>query len=518
MADLAERLSELAPDIDHDLARMRFERARRGQRRRRRVAFAGVGAAVAMAVVLVVGTLDLGNDGTTDVTSTGGTTDEVHFIDLQGRDARVTLPPSLAGNFQVRAQHATIHLGPSSWRVDVTRSDEPAPTDEPDCGTPPETVTGRAGEWLIEFSGDGMTTASCRALRDEIDAFVVHDGLPTYTGTARLGPIDDPDVAATSASADFSLFRRTPSCSEGAERTETGLLIERVDDPARGVPLTVLCDVSASIELWIQSASWPSDEEVNAIQMSSSDEDRTAAPSVNVPTYDLDVVGAKLVEDRPHIATNTDVALWSNGRGVWVSLTARPGPTGTDGAPSGLGRMAPDDDFPDGAGQAWFSEAEDPSAATMWWIRPSGDLWILNAYWYGDTVSAAPEAKLRDWALGLQRDEAANPPYVMGDSSLTLAAFEPAGDRPSRARVWDLDGQEIVLLVNEGSGAAGPSNLLARGAPAVTEVPNLAQVWSVGLTFGWVIPGSEDAWATLEVPDALAARADELIRALQPTA
>lgn len=517
MADVAERLLQLAPDIDHDLARTRFERARRVRRRRRRVVSAGAGAAVAMTVGLVIGSLVMGGDGTTAVTSTGGTTEVVHFVDLQRRDVRVALPPSLSEDFQVQAQQAAILLDPRGWRVDVIRSDETASTDEADCQTPPETVTGRAGEWHITFSGDGMTTSSCRALVDELDAFTVRNGVPTYTGKARLGPVDGPDVAATSASADFSLFHRTPTCGEDAKRTETGLLIERVDEPARGMPLTVLCDTSASIELWIVSPSWPSDEEVDAIEISQRDEGATAAPAVDVPTYELDLAGAELVEDRPHMAANTDVALWSNGRGVWVSLTARPGLTGIYGAPTGLGPMARDDDFPDGAGQAWLSEPEDPRAATMWWVRPPGDHWILNAYWYGETVSAAPEATLRDWALGIETDDAKNPPYVIGDPSLATVAFEPAGDRPSRSRAWDFEGQEIVLLVNEGSGAGGPSNLLARGAPAVTDVPNLGEVWSIGSTFGWVVPGSGDAWATLTVPDALAARADDLLRALRPT-
>lgn len=514
MADAAERLSELAPHIDHDLARSRFDVARRARRRRRQIANAGVCATVVTIVGLVIGPLVLGGDGTTAVTSTGGAAEVVQFVDLQRRDVRVALPPSLSEDFQVQAQHAALQLGPSGWRVDVTRSAEAASTDEADCQTPPDAVTGRAGQWHITFSGDGMTTSSCRALVDELAAFTVRNGIPAYIGTGRLGSIDSPDVAATSATADFSLFHRAPTCGEDARRTETGLLVERVDEPARGVPLTVLFDTSASIELWIQSRSWPSDEAVDAIEIIPRDEETTA---VDVPTYELELAGAELVEDSPHIAANTDVALWGDDRGVWVSLTARPGLRGTYGAPAGLGPMERDDDLPDGVGRAWLSEPEDPRAATMWWVRSTGDLWILNAYWYGETMSPAPEATLRDWALGIDRDEAKRPPYVIGDPSVATIAFDPAGDKPSRSRVWDLSGQEIVLLVNEGSAAAGLSNLVARGAPTVRNVPNLGEVWSVGSTFGWVVPGSSEAWATLTVPDDLAERADELLRALRPT-
>lgn len=234
-----------------------------------------------------------------------------------------------------------------------------------------------------------------------------------------------------------------------------------------------------------------------------------------VSTYDLGLPGATLVEDSPHTAGNTDVVLWSDGDGAYLSLTVRPGRPGSWTTP-GAGATVPDETFPEGRGEAWLSEPQDPNAATMWWVRPSGDLWLLNGYWYGDSVPESAEAALRDWALGIVHDPAANPPYRAEDAGLTLVASEDAGDRPSRSRVWEYEGEEIVLLVNERSSAAGPSNLLARGAPAVTDVPALGEVWNVGTTYGWAVT-SEDAWATLTLPDTLADRAPEILAALRPT-
>lgn len=238
------------------------------------------------------------------------------------------------------------------------------------------------------------------------------------------------------------------------------------------------------------------------------------APELTVPTYDLELPGAELVEDSPHMARNTDVTLWSDGRGAYLSLIARPGLPGTYSTP-GTEATVPDDTFPAERGEAWLSEPDDPRFASMWWVHPSGDLWMLRAHWYGDSVPDHAEAALRDWALAIVHNGAANPPYVMSDDSMSIVAFEAAGDKPSRSRVWEYDGHEVTLLVNERSAAAGRSNLLDRGAPAVTDVPALGEVWAVGSTFGWSVPGPSDAWATLTVPDALIGQAEEILEALR---
>ena len=240
-------------------------------------------------------------------------------------------------------------------------------------------------------------------------------------------------------------------------------------------------------------------------------------PNRVVPTYDLDLAGAELVEDSPHMAMNTDVALWSDGRGTYLSLTARSGRPGTNGPPGGAVATIPDETLPADRGEAWLSEPDDPRTASMWWVQPAGDLWILRAHWYGDSVPDDAENTLRRWALGITYDGAASPPYVIEDDSLAIAAFEAAGDKPSRSRVWEYEGHEITLLVNEASSAAGPSNLLALGAPAVTEVSGLGDVWAVGPTFGWNLPRPKGTWATLTIPDALSSQAQHILTALRPS-
>src|SRR3546814_5767715 len=79
------------------------------------------------------------------------------------------------------------------------------------------------------------------------------------------------------------------------------------------------------------------------------------------------------------MARNSDVVLWGDGEGAYLSLSVRPGVSGTYGAPSGLGPMVRDSALPEDAGAAWLSEPDDPRGATMWWVQPSGDLWILRS-------------------------------------------------------------------------------------------------------------------------------------------
>ncbi|MEX2659188.1 MAG: hypothetical protein WD232_05805 [Acidimicrobiales bacterium] len=235
----------------------------------------------------------------------------------------------------------------------------------------------------------------------------------------------------------------------------------------------------------------------------------------DVPTYTLDLAGAELLREESLMARNSDVVLWGDGEGAYVSLSVRPGVSATYGAPSGLGPMVRDSALPEDAGAAWLSEPEDPRGATMWWVQPSGDVWILRAHWYGDIVPDSAEAALREWGLAIDPASAADDPYRLGDERLSRIGFDAAGDKPSRSRVWSYDGQEVTLLVLDGSSsAAGLSNLLARGAPTRTEVPNLGQVWAVGSTFGWTVPESDGAWATLLLPEDLAGESDAILRAL----
>lgn len=236
---------------------------------------------------------------------------------------------------------------------------------------------------------------------------------------------------------------------------------------------------------------------------------------VSAPTYDLDLAGAELVEDTPHTAGATDAVLWTDGDGTYLSLVMRPGEPGTSRQPSGVGAMTKDDSFPADQGQAWLGETDDPRASTAWVVKPSGDLWMLRAHWYGATAPDDPEAALRRWALGIEHRPEASPPYVLDDSALAPAAFDAAGSRNARSRVWDYRGQEVTLLVIEGSSAAEQGNMLARGAPTITDVPGLGEVWTVDSTHGWPLSRPKGAWATLTLPDALVGQAAEIIRSLR---
>ncbi|HEY9564054.1 MAG TPA: hypothetical protein VIR30_09815 [Nocardioides sp.] len=282
------------------------------------------------------------------------------------------------------------------------------------------------------------------------------------------------------------------------------------------VPAVALAVVAATVvpDLWPD----PSD----TVVATNPDDGSVAPPHTetsqvpsDVPTYTLDLPGAELLREESLMARNSDVVLWGDGEGAYLSLSVRPGVSGTYGAPSGLGPMVRDSALPEDAGAAWLSEPDDPRGATMWWVQPSGDLWILRAHWYGDIVPDNAEAALREWGLAIDAASAADDTYRLGDETLSRIGFDAAGDKPSRSRVWRYGGQEVTLLVlDASSSAAGLSNLLARGAPTRTDLPNLGQVWGVGSTFGWTVPESDGAWATLLLPEDLAGESDAILRAL----
>jgi hypothetical protein len=278
--------------------------------------------------------------------------------------------------------------------------------------------------------------------------------------------------------------------------------------------LTVVV-ATAALQLWPESndsvvATSPADS-------SSARPDAGTSPTASdVPTYSLELAGADLVREDTVTARNSDVAIWGDGQDTYVSLSVRPGVAGTYGAPTGLGQtMVEDAGFPADEGEAWLSEPGGSRTATMWWVHPAGDLWILRAHWYGDRPPDDAGATLRAWALDVETSASTDAPYVLADDGLSLLGFDPAGEKPSRSRVWSYQGHELTLLVlDRSSSAAGLSNLLAMGAPTGHDVPALGQVWAVGQTFGWAVPGSDGAWATLLVPDALAGEAATILDAL----
>src|SRR3546814_13215755 len=97
--------------------------------------------------------------------------------------------------------------------------------------------------------------------------------------------------------------------------------------------------------------------------------------------------------------------------------------------------MVRDSALPEDAGAAWLSEPDDPRGATMWWVQPSGDLWILRAHWYGDIVPDNAEATLRECELAIDAASAAEDNYRLGDETLSRIGFDAAGDKTSRSQI-----------------------------------------------------------------------------------
>lgn len=189
----------------------------------------------------------------------------VDFVDLRGRIVAVTLPISLADGFEIVEQDAGLAVDGSSWRVDVTRTVEPSAVVTEECAPAPSAVIGMVGAWTLTFTGDEMTSGNCELLRAQIANFEQQpNGFLMYSGPGTIGPIDGPDALADTATSRLYLFHR--SCNEPTEtRTPSGLTVAKVDDPARGATLTVLCSTANDLELWIEAPQWPSQEQLDAI-------------------------------------------------------------------------------------------------------------------------------------------------------------------------------------------------------------------------------------------------------------
>lgn len=248
-----------------------------------------------------------------------------------------------------------------------------------------------------------------------------------------------------------------------------------------------------------------------------------------VTTYDLTINGALLVTDETGSPRTIDNVVWSNGTTeTYLTLTVRPGIAAAYPTPSGLGPMAEDESFPLGAGRASFSDvkADQTRSITMWWARPDGDVWLLDAYWYGTSPLNTGQATqtLREWALGIKvgsatRDIAS---FETADPTMSRFAFERSGDLRDRVRVWEYRGQQITLHTIEYSHAEGGlSNLLAKGKPMRVSVAGndaliVVDGESMDTVIGWQVATPTSGWITLTIPSDLADEVDAIVAALRP--
>jgi hypothetical protein len=202
-----------------------------------------------------------------------------------------------------------------------------------------------------------------------------------------------------------------------------------------------------------------------------------------------------------------------------------------DQAPSGVGPMTSDESFPPAEGRAWLGEVAGSGGRSvrMWWSRTDGDLWLLTGHWYGAVPEPAPNTRdpwpqagvLRRWALSIEAQPGdGGTVYELDDPGMPRLESDHAGPAPSRSRVWQYDGVEVVLLVIEHTRAAGWSNLLHLGEPEPVRVEGL-DGWLVRarngtVHVGWPVPGPGSAWAALTVPDRAAGDLGAILAALEP--
>jgi len=236
--------------------------ARVRRRRGRRIVARGV-AAGALVAGLGVAAAQLGVRSSGDVVVSEDvateTSVDVVATGLDGRTVMISLPAELGRDYEVTELNAELTMGNRRWSVSAMRTADATVLPPQTCGDPQQTAIGSNLEgWTIELSGDGFTPRVCPALLAELRSFELRDGVPRYTGDGSLGPIDGPDVAAVTDTAHLSLFRRPCAVAHDAERTSAGLVVSRVDDPARQATLSILCNPTKGVELWIESPTWPS--------------------------------------------------------------------------------------------------------------------------------------------------------------------------------------------------------------------------------------------------------------------
>ena len=303
-----------------------------------------------------------------------------------------------------------------------------------------------------------------------------------------------------------------------------------------GVVKGVAVDYEPITDTWTQTAAkvdavpfgtWTGDRYVFATDQDTSKiriafyQPPESVPRDPLPTYDLVLPGARLTNDEPGTAKDADAALWIDGDSNYIALTVIPR---EPGGPKGLQTpTAPVTTFPTARGTAWYGESAPgggPTSSVLWWEHPDQSVWLLSAHWYG----ATPPNSLQDrrdkfvqWALDITTP--AKSSYALNDPGIRLVGQQRAGLRRTHTRTWKYADQQIVLLVIENASSVELSNLLDRGVPhsigIESQVGSMVTDDGGDVTVGWKADDLTQAWATLSIPPALAAQADDIVHSLR---
>lgn len=226
--------------------------------------------------------------------------------------------------------------------------------------------------------------------------------------------------------------------------------------------------------------------------------DASAAPGTHdghgvagvVPTYDLDLPGARLRKDTRSEPRFLNVAVWTNG----VAYLTRSQVLGPYGPYRDVD--TPVDWLSPLGGAAWVGVPSAEPTARVHWVRSSAMPVAIRAYWIDGMPSVADrEDALRTWVQGLRVQDSGSSGYMLADPRMHRVAAAPGGDRRARARVWDLGGEEIVVFATENGTASGFTNLLSAGLAERVSVPGIGDVWLNDAKAGWQVRhGSTEFW------------------------
>ncbi len=296
--DVAQLLESAAPTPTTTLDTGTIaHRARRARRRRR--------GAVASASLLIVGLLVgaatlLPGPGPRPTVVAGPPSPQAIPVDVGDRAARVEVGlldgtrlrltvPDVVGRTLSGATFADLELSGSiysdwargrGWRIDVrvgsvetlVPGGEPLPL--PAASGASAATVDRAeqrlglqfGSWAVVVSGDSLTDVEIDGLLAGVAFAGTPDGFVEYRGPSLLWIADSPNAYLDRGDVAVSVFMRE-CAARAVQPTATGLIFDRVDDPARGRPLTVLCDPARRIEIWLATPQPLSDEEIDRVDV-----------------------------------------------------------------------------------------------------------------------------------------------------------------------------------------------------------------------------------------------------------